>query len=212
MKLSRAIKKYNRKDFFFIEIGAYDGKKFDPIKKYIEKYKWRGIMVEPIWRAFKKLRKRYKGSDIILENVAIARRNGRRKMYMVDTERDLPENFRSYAKTMSSFYKDMWLRKKRSPEMAKMFKEDVLPYMKEVIVDCLTLSSLMKKHDVKKVDLLQIDVEGYDYEILKTIKIKPPIVQYENMNLGKDKEECFKFMQDMGYEVEDTRSNTVCVL
>jgi hypothetical protein len=34
-------------DFFFIQIGANNGMTGDPIRKYILKYHWRGILVEP---------------------------------------------------------------------------------------------------------------------------------------------------------------------
>lgn len=212
MNLKKAIKKYNHKDFFFIEIGAYDGKYLDPIWKYIKKYNWHGILVEPIPEIFERLKKNYEGRNVILENVAISNRNGKRKMYLVDLEQDgMEKSFCGYAQAINSFGKKVWLRKKRSPEMRKMFEEIVLPNMKEIIVKCMTLSSLMKKHGIKKVDLLQIDIEGYDYEILKTLDFKPTIVHYENMNLGDKKEECFRFMQDKGYKVENQHSNTVCV-
>lgn len=213
MKLNKVLKKYNHKNFFFIEIGANDGKYLDPIWKYVKKYNWRGILVEPVPEVFERLKKNYEGRDVILENAAIGKRCGIKKMYIIDTEREgMPESFKGYARAISSFRKRMWLNKKRSSEMKKMFNEIVLPSMKEIMVDCTTLSSLMKKHGVEKVDLLQIDAEGYDYEILKTLDIKPKIVHYENMNLGKEKEECFKFMQDKGYRVQNQHSDTLCVL
>ena len=48
-KFERMIEQYSREtpDFFVLEIGAFDGVLSDPIYKWIKKYKWHGILVEP---------------------------------------------------------------------------------------------------------------------------------------------------------------------
>ena len=46
--------------------------------------------------------------------------------------------------------------------------------------------TLLDRHHVKKIDLLQIDVEGYDYELLKSFnfeRIKPQLIRYEHRHL-----------------------------
>jgi FkbM family methyltransferase len=39
-------------------------------------------------------------------------------------------------------------------------------------VKCRTLDSILKEHDVKKINLLSIDVEGFEYEVLKGLDLK----------------------------------------
>jgi len=53
-------------DLAFIQIGAFDGMTADPLRKYIEKYGWRGVLVEPQARAANKLRELYAGSHRIV--------------------------------------------------------------------------------------------------------------------------------------------------
>ena len=51
---------YNHKDFFFIQVGANDGITGDDLRKYILKYQWHGILVEPVPYVFDRLIKNYK--------------------------------------------------------------------------------------------------------------------------------------------------------
>lgn len=47
----------------------------------------------------------------------------------------------------------------------------------------ITISDLFEKYNIKKVDYLQIDTEGYDYEIIKSIpfeKVDILSIKYEN--------------------------------
>lgn len=39
-------------------------------------------------------------------------------------------------------------------------------------VDCRTLDSILKEHDVKKINLLSIDVEGFEYDVLKGLNLE----------------------------------------
>jgi len=50
----------------FIQIGTFDGITKDPLYKYIERYGWRGIMVEPQPRPASQLRELYRGNDRIV--------------------------------------------------------------------------------------------------------------------------------------------------
>jgi hypothetical protein len=64
-----------RPGFFFIQIGAADGRIGDPIHHLVERHRWRGILVEPLPHMFAALRATYRHRpDLVLENVAIPRR------------------------------------------------------------------------------------------------------------------------------------------
>ena len=63
-------------------------------------------------------------------------------------------------------------------------------------------------------DLLQIDAEGYDYEILKTIdfdRIRPRFVNYERVLLLDEEPACRSMMRDAGYVLFDWDIDTLCV-
>ena len=53
---------------------------------------------------------------------------------------------------------------------------------------CLTFNDLIKKHDIKNIDLLQIDAEGYDGELICSIdfdNIKPKFIRYEDRHVQR---------------------------
>ena len=80
----KIINEYSKKnkDFFFIQIGANDGLKADPIYLYVNKYHWNGILVEPVKYIFDNLRKNYQGvPNVLFENVAIGEKDGFKNFY-----------------------------------------------------------------------------------------------------------------------------------
>jgi hypothetical protein len=85
---------------------------------------------------------------------------------------------------------------------------------------------LLNKHNVKKIDLLQIDVEGYDGELLVGIdfsKIKPRYIRYEDKHIDtafKDNltkvssDDVISYLIESGYEVGERTNgfDRVCKL
>jgi hypothetical protein len=61
--------------------------------------------------------------------------------------------------------------------------------------------------------LLQIDVEGFDFEVLKMIDFKrfcPVIIKYEHEGLDEnDQAAARKLLEDQGYEVQEIKTDTV---
>ena len=74
-----------RDRFFVIQIGACDGLMDDPIYKWINKYRWHGILVEPQTREFERLKRTYADhSDRLrFDNVAISETAEPRRLYKV---------------------------------------------------------------------------------------------------------------------------------
>ena len=59
----------------FVQVGAFDGVTGDPLRKYIEKCGWRGVVVEPQAQAVDQLRELYRGNDrIVILQAALDRR------------------------------------------------------------------------------------------------------------------------------------------
>lgn len=181
------------KDFFFIEIGAGDGGSFDPLRQYILKYNWRGILIEPVKYLFKRLLTSYPGNkDLIFENVAVSNKIETRNIFrfkehlnnvpafkkILDT--GIPPWYEGYGSfSMDSLRRNYYWKHIPKPEDYVITEE----------VDCVTFKHLLKKHNIKKIDLLQIDTEGQDYNILKSIDfdiIKPKIIKYEHKHLSSD--------------------------
>ena len=54
-------------------------------------------------------------------------------------------------------------------------------------VPCITLDELIARNEMGPIDILQIDTEGHDYNVLKTISLKthkPLIIQFEHGHLS----------------------------
>ena len=69
--LESMIYKEYHKDFFFIQIGANNGKRFDPIYNIVKTLKLKGLALEPIKEYYDELVENYKNSNVMPVNKAI---------------------------------------------------------------------------------------------------------------------------------------------
>ena len=179
-----------------MQIGANDGVMADPLCEYIKKYNWSGIMVEPVPHLYERLKKNHEARDnLTFRNVAISKDGSSMKFY--SEREDKPTRQGS---GLSSFSKDHILKFAR-PERARMLKTEFNKYFKEEEIKTITFDSLVEGVDY--IDLLHIDVEGYDLEIIKSNdfnKIIPSVILYEYNNLGKNNG--MDYLGDLGYTCE----------
>jgi len=196
----------NIDNFFFIQIGAHDGVSDDLIHNLIIKYKWKGILIEPVKYLFEKLVENYNHcKGLIFENLAISDKNEYRNFYRLKRNND---NLPVIYDMIGSFSREHVLKHKRIPNIEK--------YLICERIKCISFSELIKKHSIRKIDLLHIDAEGFDYEIIKTIDfdiIKPFMIFFENVHLNeKDKIECFGLLRSEGYKVVSKGINSLAWL
>jgi FkbM family methyltransferase len=191
---------------FFLQIGANDGVTGDPIHQLVKRHLWKGILVEPVPYLFEKLKKNYANlaSNLIFENVAISNESEKRIIYYISDEKnELP----TWAKGLNSFNKTHILWQERNfPNIGE--------YIKEESIDCVSLKELLNRNSVDEVNLLLIDVEGYDYDILKqldSIPELPDVVIYEHKCLGDQKCESQQFMISKGYDIFESGGDTIAI-
>jgi hypothetical protein len=83
-------------------------------------------------------------------------------------------------------------------------------------VPCMPLPALLKKRSVPHVDLLQIDTEGFDYQVLKLFdfnRMKPRIVQFEHIHLNlEDQMAAINLLRSHGYQVTTCFTDVVAIL
>lgn len=71
----------------FIQVGVFDGITGDPLRKYIDKCGWRGVLAEPQARAANQLRELYSRNDrVVILQVALDREFGSRTLFTVESE------------------------------------------------------------------------------------------------------------------------------
>jgi len=168
--------------FRFIQIGANDGKSYDPISHRVRKHRWRGILVEPIEHLFQALQKTYADvPGLIFENKAIATFEGIASFYQFPESMTSSPSFPKWGAGMGSLLPPFG-----SPGHERLkslgFEPDLIQ------VPCTTLTSLMQYHNFTDIDLLQIDAEGYDGEIICDIdfsSFRPRFIQFEDRHIDR---------------------------
>ena len=165
-------------DFFFLQIGANDGVINDPIREYVVKYGLRGMGVEPQPAVFERLCNTYRGTSVECVNAAIGSKD--LTFYTVKTSMMTEENFGAMT-CIASFNKKIMtgLLKKNIPKGA-----DPVDYIDENAVPVMSFSDLVESRNIKKIDMLQIDCEGYDHELLRVFdfdRFSPSLINFESV-------------------------------
>ncbi len=190
-------------DFIFVQIGANDGVSNDPIRRFVLKYGFKGVLVEPQPEVFARLRRNYAGVvGVAFENAAVGGEDGELKMYRFKKTETLP----GWADGLASFSKETLVAN----------LQNIRAEVEEIAVPTLTFQSLLQKHGLQHVDLLQIDAEGFDFEVIKMINfttLKPTIIHFEQGLLSQEeREECFRYLTSQGYKITNNVDNTVAYL
>ncbi|RZD46594.1 MAG: hypothetical protein CXT78_03960 [Thaumarchaeota archaeon] len=91
----------------------------------------------------------------------------------------------------------------------RMNDEKINPEDKIIKIPVKTLDSFVKENNIKKIDILRMDVEGFEYNIILGAnrvleKFKPKIfVEIHKMYLGKEKTyKIFSDLKNKGYEIK----------
>lgn len=180
----------NDDDLFFIQIGTNDGITGDLLYELLKKNKtWKGIFVEPLPYIFQKIIELHKGTDnYIYENIAICDSDDieyKDIFYISKRIEDIKEDVEIpyWYDQIASFSKEHVIK-----QLSTILDENIVKnYLVAKKVRCKTLKTAIKSHDIKKIDLLIVDVEGYDYNIIKQIEdlyIKPRVIVYEHKHLN----------------------------
>ena len=171
-------------DFYFVQIGAFDGREGDHLYHLIRANHWRGILVEPQPQAFELLKQNYAGEENLnFYNVAIGPTEGTLKLYTRMTG-SVP---------IASVSKRLLIKPGHS-------RSEVIG----IEVPCWTFDRLLREAGApERIDLLQIDTEGFDFEIIRSIRfdrVKPSIIRFEHALLSeRDRNECLRLLSDQGY-------------
>ena len=132
--------------FLFIEAGGYDGEAFSNSLYFEMKRGWKGILIEPIPKLFDRLISKNRKAFAI--NACIAQRKP-----MVAKFR-LGDSLSGRDDTMDTKHKN---------RINKNYKNEF------VMVPCFSLNTIMRALEVTKVDMFSLDVEGGEYDVLKTV-------------------------------------------
>jgi FkbM family methyltransferase len=193
----------NFPDAQVLQIGAMDGINFDDTRGFLDMYRWKSVLVEPVPTIFDELKENFKDRDnYIFEQCAITEEDGEIKMLTVPPDVIEREGLHPGYKGMSALYP---LRNgfgsdyQRDIDVKAQFGVDIM-------VPTLTLNSLLNKYNLQNVDILICDTEGYDWKIFKQLdfnRIRPKVIRLEYINLTDEEKELTKNkLIENGYEIE----------
>jgi FkbM family methyltransferase len=172
------------REFTFLQIGAYDGKSDDDLRDLVVQYGLRGVLIEPQPAAFDRLRETYRDQpQVTLLQAAIGESGGVRDLFC-----------RRGDASMAASFEAQHLRRHGIPS-EEIFRLPVV---------CHTVESALRAADLESVDLIQIDAEGYDWPIIRSIDfatVRPAILRFEYRHMrSNDADACLDFLARHGYQ------------
>ena len=211
-----------RDAFSVVQIGAYVGDTpNDPLCSFLRatlpgRPASVAILVEPVREYFDALEDAYRDlPGVRVENAAIAEEEGVRDFYRLAPGCEHPDY--PWLAQLGSLRRermtDLWDRcdgLELSDEPRNFWHQHQVVEK----VRCLTLDQLLERHGLKHIELLQIDTEGYDYEILRTIdfsRLRPQFINYERGLLDEEEPACRAMLRDAGYALFDWSQDTLAV-
>ena len=191
----------------FVQIGANDGQTSDSVNEFVKRGVLRSVLVEPIHESFLKLERFYAGvPNVLLLEAAIGHKCGSASIFGVKNSGRWADS--SWASQLASFDRDHLLRHGIAADE-----------IEERLVECLDLVALQERAGVDHIDVLQIDVEGFDAEVVRmalALKRPPSCICFEFVQFirNMDKAEVDAFyaeLQAKGYYWSHDRINTMAI-
>ncbi|MBX3042265.1 MAG: FkbM family methyltransferase [Candidatus Kapabacteria bacterium] len=174
----------NKTNGYFLEIGAYDGITFSNTYTF-EKYRnWKGICVEPIPTIFNKLRQNRKCDCI---QGCIAEKEGVVQITHVDGPSEM---LTGITKNYDAAHSER-IENEIKERGGKKVIYDVKAY---------NLTDILIKKIINHIDYCSIDVEGSEWEVLKSIDFDKISFSCFSIENNYDDVLIVKFMCSKGYE------------
>lgn len=191
----------------FVQVGANDGETSDSVNAFVKRGVLRSILVEPMPENFVKLERFYAGSENVhLVEAAIAWKRGRSTIHSVrDSGRWAGS---AWATQLASFDREHLIRHGIAPEE-----------IQESTVECLDLPTLLERYDARRIDVLQVDVEGFDAEVVRMALAlpEPPLcicfefVQFVKQMDQRSIDAFYAELASKGYAWSHDRINTMAI-
>ena len=170
------------------------------------------LLVEPVPYNYNRLKEDFKNNkNIHICTSAVFSENKIRKFYYVN-ENSITKLGKHWASGIGSFNKNHILEHKT--KRFKIEDHDIV----EIEIEFITFDSLIKKYSIKSIDKLQIDVEGAEYEILKSIDFKTieiKSIQFESKHFdgtfkeGPKLDEIKQKLKSEGYNLDQIDNENI---
>lgn len=177
--------------FVLLQVGANDGIGHDFLFPFLKERKPSGLAIEPLRDVYEKLVLNYSiFPNILPVNKAVHATEEKVTLYRVNPSR--LDGLPAWASGIGSL--DPAHHKRSGTLTEHIITEEA---------EAAHLMHIVQSHPFPAPDLLQIDVEGYDLEVLKQVdfsRLRPKIIRVEYVNLSlPDVEQAVRLMKSQGY-------------
>jgi FkbM family methyltransferase len=199
-----------RSSIFFVQVGSNDGLNGDPLHNLIKgNPRWKGVFIEPVRYTFDRLRSNYNGDDrFVFENIAISESVGEVDFFYVS------EDAKAKLGQLPYWYDQLGSFDRE--HIVKHLEGRLEPFIVKERVKCETLNHVLSRNRVSKIDLLHIDVEGFDYNILAQVdflRYRPDVILFEHRHLtSNNKRNAVRLLKSHGYTLGEFGGDTLAWL
>ncbi len=191
-------------EFNFVQVGANDGVSFDFLYDFITVRNSKGVVIEPVTEYFNELVNNYQNfPEIIKINKAV--HPCEKEILINRIDPIAVDNYPDWVKGIASL--DFEHHKKTGIKSDDIIKE---------IVKADSLMNIINQNFKHiKIDYLQVDTEGFDFEVIKMIdfkKLHPSILKYEYVNLNTiEQNSLLNLLQNEGYYTFNESGDTIAI-
>jgi FkbM family methyltransferase len=168
----------------FVDIGAHDGVSFSNTV-FLEKLGWTGLAVEPIPDVFERMSRNRTCAKV---NGCISAEAGKAKFLKIS----------GYSEMLSG------LMQQYDPRHLDRISREVEwsgGSIEETEVQCYRLNALLEEHGLREVHYLSIDVEGAEYDILRSFDFGAVNIRVWGIENNYRDHRIPALMKRMGYEM-----------
>jgi len=162
-----------------VQVGAYDGASGDPLEPFLRRNCVRAVLLEPQPGPFATLQQRYASrAEVLTLQLALADHDGTISLYVVEGHDDRDP---WWTRQIASWDRDHLLKHKD-------WVPDLATRIREVSVESICPGTLLRRHNLRGIDVLVVDAEGADWTIASLFLdagIVPGVIAFEWRHLER---------------------------
>jgi FkbM family methyltransferase len=168
----------NKQNGVYIELGALDGVLYSNTKFFEDSLNWKGILIEPHPEKFKLLQQN-RPNNFLFNNLISCHKEPLEFRYFVDCHAAVS----GVENTLSQHHFDTYFESNN--EWNKSLQQN------KIFIKPKSLTELVRSTKLTHIDLLSLDVEGHEYEVLKSWDFSIPIdiILIETLGVQPEKDE-----------------------
>ena len=168
----------NKKNGTYIELGALDGILYSNTKFFEDTLNWKGILIEPHPDKFKILQLN-RPNNYLFNNLVSCHKEPLEFRYFVNEHAAVS----GVENTLSQHHFDTYFESNN--EWVKSLSQN------KIYIKPTSLTEIVRSTNFTHIDLLSLDVEGHEYEVLKSWDFSVPIdiILLETLGVQPEKDE-----------------------